>query len=89
MKLKKQTTTKELIGVYAKHYAKEPFVKVYENGQLPEIKHVTNTNFCDIGLRVNESKNLAVIVTAIDNLGKGAAKPYSFFCKIPVRRVEC
>ena len=73
VKLKKRMTTDELIGVYAKGYAKEPFVKVYENGRLPEIRHVINTNFCDIGLKVNESKNLAVIVTTIDNLGKGAA----------------
>ncbi len=73
VKLKKKMTTKELSGVYSKHYAKEPFVKVYENSYLPEIKHVSHTNFCDIGLRVNEAKNLAVIITAIDNLGKGAA----------------
>jgi len=46
---------------------------VYDAGRLPEIKNVVNTNFCDIGLKVNEEKNLAVIVTAIDNLGKGAA----------------
>ena len=66
-------TTEDLIAVFAKAYAKEPFIKVYPNGALPEIKHVVHTNFCDIGLRVHEQKNLAVIVTAIDNLGKGAA----------------
>ena len=71
--LKKKMTTSELIGVYEKFYTKEPFVKVYEAGKLPELKHVANTNFCDIGLRVHEEKNAAVIVTAIDNLGKGAA----------------
>ena len=73
VKPKKKTLTGDLIAVYSKHYAKEPFVKVCVNGLLPELKHVANTNFCDIGLRVNEKKNLAVIVTAIDNLDKGAA----------------
>ena len=73
VKLKKEMNTQALIAAYSKYYAKEPFVKVYENGALPELKHVVNTNFCDIGLRVNEEKNLAVIVTAIDNLMKGAA----------------
>ena len=73
VKLKKKMNTSELIAVYAKYYAKEPFVKVYPNGALPELKHVAHSNFCDIGLRVNEEKNLAVIVTAIDNLVKGAA----------------
>ncbi len=71
--MKKKMSTEELIAVYQKFYAGEPFVKVYPGGALPEIKHVAYTNFCDMGLKVNSEKNLAVIVTAIDNLGKGAA----------------
>ena len=71
--LKKKTDTEGLIKIYKKFYAREPFVKVYDAGRLPEIKSVVHTNFCDIGLKVNEEKNLAVIVTAIDNLHKGAA----------------
>lgn len=73
IRLQKKTSSEELLAHYTKFYAKEPFVKVYAQGRLPELKHVANTNFCDIGLRVNEDKGLAVIVTAIDNLGKGAA----------------
>ncbi len=71
--LTKKITTEELTQVYQKFYANEPFVKVYPDGRLPEIKHVAYTNFCDMGLKVNTEKNLAVIVVAIDNLGKGAA----------------
>lgn len=73
VKLAKKMNTESLLKIYKKFYAGEKFVKVYDAGLLPEIKNVVNTNFCDIGLRVNEEKNLAVIVTAIDNLGKGAA----------------
>lgn len=73
VRLKKPSNTAALTGEYQKFYAKEPFVKVRPGGALPELKHVVNTNFCDIGLRVNEEKSLAVIVTAIDNLDKGAA----------------
>lgn len=73
VKLAKKTTTLDLIEVYKKFYKNEPFVKVYEKGLLPELKHVANTNFCDVGLRVHEGKSLAVIVVAIDNLVKGAA----------------
>ena len=73
VKLAKKTNTQDLIEAYRKFYADEPFVKVYKGGALPELKNVQNTNFCDIGLRVNEAKHLAVIVVAIDNLDKGAA----------------
>ncbi len=73
VRLKKKMTTHDLIGIYQSRYAKEPFVKVYANGALPEIKNVVGTNFCDIGLKVHPEKSLAVIVTAIDNLDKGAA----------------
>lgn len=73
VKTKKKLDTEKLIALYRKYYSGEPFVKVYSGGRLPEVKSVVNTNFCDIGLRVLEEKNLAVIVTAIDNLSKGAA----------------
>jgi N-acetyl-gamma-glutamyl-phosphate reductase len=73
VRLKKKMDTAGLIARYQKHYAQEPFVNVYPDGALPELKHVTHTNFCDIGLRVESSKNAAVVVTAIDNLVKGAA----------------
>lgn len=72
-RLKKPADTASLVAVYQKFYLNEPFVKVFSDGVLPEIKNVAHTNFCDIGLRVNADKTLAVVVTAIDNLGKGAA----------------
>ena len=71
--LKKKTNTQDLLSHYVKFYKNEPFVKVYDRGRLPELKHVAHTNFCDIGLKVSEEKLLAVVVTAIDNLTKGAA----------------
>ena len=73
VRLKKTSTTEELGETYRKFYEAEPFVNVYPKGALPELKNVQRSNFCDLGLRVHGSKNLAVIVSAIDNLGKGAA----------------
>lgn len=73
VKLAEKMNTEKLLAMYKKFYEHEPFVKIYDAGRLPEIKHIVNTNFCDIGLKVNEEKNLAVIVTALDNLQKGAA----------------
>lgn len=54
-------------------YASAPFVRVRPGGQYPSLRDVQHTNFCDIGIGVQESTGRAVIITAIDNLVKGAA----------------
>lgn len=65
-------TTAEAIGdAFAAVYGAAPFVRM-RGTELPEIKHVVWTNFCDIGWKVDASGR-AVIVAAIDNLVKGAA----------------
>ena len=53
-------------------YADAPFVRL-TRGDLPEIKHVAHTNFCDIGWKVNPATRQLVLVVCIDNLVKGAA----------------
>ena len=42
-------------------------------GSLPELQHVTHTNFCDIGFALDPSGERLVVVSCLDNLGKGAA----------------
>lgn len=71
--LNKKCTTKELIDLYKDFYKDEFFVRVHDLGSLPETKYVKGSNFVDIGLVVDERLNRAVIVSAIDNLYKGAA----------------
>jgi N-acetyl-gamma-glutamyl-phosphate reductase len=53
-------------------YDDSPFVRL-TGRDLPEIKHVAHTNFCDIGWRVNAATGQLVLVACIDNLVKGAA----------------
>jgi len=53
-------------------YADSPFVRL-TGGDLPEIKHVAHTNFCDIGWKLNPETRQLVLVVCIDNLVKGAA----------------
>jgi N-acetyl-gamma-glutamyl-phosphate reductase len=53
-------------------YAASPFVRL-TGADLPEIKHVAHTNFCDIGWRVNHAGGQLVMAVCIDNLVKGAA----------------
>jgi N-acetyl-gamma-glutamyl-phosphate reductase len=53
-------------------YDQSPFVRLTA-GDLPEIKHVAHTNFCDIGWKINPATRQLVLVVCIDNLVKGAA----------------
>ncbi|MGI6151347.1 MAG: N-acetyl-gamma-glutamyl-phosphate reductase [Christensenellales bacterium] len=66
-------SAKELLDVYCAFYADEPFVTVLPEGSLPELKHVVGTNRVCIGLAVDERTNRVIVVSALDNLIKGAA----------------
>jgi N-acetyl-gamma-glutamyl-phosphate reductase len=63
----------DLIAIYEKRYAGEPFVRLYEPGHAPDLRGVARTNFCDIGVTLDAKTGRAVVVSAIDNLVKGAA----------------
>jgi len=62
----------ELLSLYRDAYRDEPFVRVLES-ELPQTKATLGSNFCDIAVRVDSERRLAVAVAAIDNLVKGAA----------------
>jgi len=63
----------ELLAIYEKRYAAEPFVRLYNPGHVPDLHGVARTNFCDIGVSVDPGTGRAVVISAIDNLVKGAA----------------
>ncbi len=63
----------EIEALYRKFYAGKPMVRISPAGQLPELQHVAHTNFCDIGFALDPSGERLVIVSCLDNLGKGAA----------------
>src|ERR1035437_510799 len=63
----------ELLAVYQKRYAAEPFIRLYEPGHTPNLHGVAHTNFCDIGVALYARTGRGVVVSAIDNLVKGAA----------------
>jgi N-acetyl-gamma-glutamyl-phosphate reductase len=66
-------TAEELLNIYTRRYEKEPFVRLYQPGTMPDIRGVERTNFCDIGVRLDAASGRAVVVSVIDNLVKGAA----------------
>ena len=66
-------TAEDLLAIYQQHYAAEKFVRLYQPGSLPDLAAVNRTNFCDIGFKFDPATGRAIIVSAIDNLVKGAA----------------
>ena len=63
----------DLLTIFQKFYREAPFVRVLAEGRLPETKHVLHSNFCDIGLVSDPRTGRVIVVTAIDNLVKGAS----------------
>jgi N-acetyl-gamma-glutamyl-phosphate reductase len=66
-------SAQELLDIYQHRYQQEPFVRLYAPGQFPDLHAVRYTNCCDIGVKLDPATGRAVVVAAIDNLGKGAA----------------
>ncbi|MBM3255034.1 MAG: N-acetyl-gamma-glutamyl-phosphate reductase [Candidatus Omnitrophica bacterium] len=62
---------KNLQEMYKKFYQREPFVRIKKEGEYPRLKDVVGTNFCDIGIA--DFGESVIIVSAIDNLLKGAS----------------
>lgn len=69
----KSVTTPELVKLYEEYYAGEPFVRVLPQGSLPSTAFVRGSNFCDIAPLVDVRTGRIIIVSAIDNLVKGAS----------------
>ena len=72
VRLVRGTTEAQVNAAFVEAYASAPFVRL-TGSDLPEIKHVAWSNFCDIGWKVDEANGRAVVISVIDNLVKGAA----------------
>jgi N-acetyl-gamma-glutamyl-phosphate reductase len=70
-KLREKKSEESILELYKQYYGENSFVRIYEKGKLPATKNVRFSNFCDIG--IGFQGDTLVSVTALDNLGKGAA----------------
>jgi N-acetyl-gamma-glutamyl-phosphate reductase len=73
VRLQRASSSEEFEVEYKKRYLNCPFVRVLGSSSLPELRAVIHTNYCDIAWRLTYGGRRAVIFSAIDNLGKGAA----------------
>ncbi len=60
-------------GCIAEFYAGKPFVRLCPHDGLPDTLHVRGTNYCDIGFRIDTRNRWLILISAIDNLVKGAS----------------
>jgi len=67
------SSTAEVLGVFKDFYADKPFVVVLDEGKQPSTKDVFGSNFCHIGVVVDQRTGRVIVTSAIDNMGKGAA----------------
>jgi len=63
----------ELNAIYSDFYENSPFIRVLKPPALPETRLVRGSNYCDLALKVDERTDRLIIISAIDNLVKGAA----------------
>lgn len=63
----------QLFELFLAFYQGCPFVRILPKGRFPETKAVLGSNFCDIGLAMDQRTGRLIVITAIDNLVKGAS----------------
>jgi N-acetyl-gamma-glutamyl-phosphate reductase len=67
----KEIDIKELTDIYTNFYENNPFIRLIKG--IPTLSGVRGSNFCDIGFEVEQGSDRIVIISAIDNLVKGAS----------------
>ncbi len=75
--LKRPLSERDVWKLFRESYAREPFIRLVNERhgihRLPEPKWICGTNFCDIGFQKDPNSNRLVVISALDNLMKGAA----------------
>jgi N-acetyl-gamma-glutamyl-phosphate reductase len=86
-KLTKSLTDADVNELYQNFYNEEPFVRLCETGAFPATQFVRGSNFCDIGFKTDNRTGRIVVLSAIDNLVKGAAgqavQNMNLMCNLP------
>ena len=90
---KQPVSEKELWQLYRRYYGKEPFIRIVKERdglyRYPEPKILAGSNYCDVGFEVDDRGERIVVISAIDNLMKGAAgqavQNLNLMCGFPER----
>lgn len=72
-KLKNKNSLENIYNLYKDFYNDSKFIRVLNIGNIVNLKNVKYSNYCDISIHIDERTNKLIIVSAIDNMVKGAA----------------
>lgn len=72
-KLKNKNSLENIYNLYKDFYKDSKFIRVLNIGNIANLKNVKYSNYCDISIHIDERTNKLIIVSAIDNMVKGAA----------------
>jgi N-acetyl-gamma-glutamyl-phosphate reductase len=73
MRPRSGTTEEDVRTAFEASFAKSRFIRILKPGEMPELRNVRATNFCEIAFVLDRRSQTLCVITAIDNLGKGAA----------------
>lgn len=73
VELRKSPGEERLSKIYRDFYRRDPFIRILPAGSFPQTKEVRGSNDCAIGFHYDSRVGRLVVITAIDNLVKGAA----------------
>ena len=84
----KGNATPELVdAAFERQYGKEFFIRLLGRNGYPSTKEVRGSNFCDIAWHIDERTHRVIVLSAIDNLVKGAAgqavQNFNIACGVP------
>ena len=71
--LARDASDEEIRALYQEMYGGAPFVRILDKGELPSTMYVRGTNYCDIGWRLEPRTGRIIVISAIDNLARGAS----------------
>jgi N-acetyl-gamma-glutamyl-phosphate reductase len=73
IRLARRAEQEEVEALFRDFYSQAPLVRVYTGGTLPEIAAIAHTPYADLGFALDAEGERLIVVSALDNLGKGAA----------------
>ncbi len=73
LRLQAGVTLEQVRQTYDNFYGTEPFVRLLPEGKIANLKHVKHSNLCEVSLHTDLRTGTLIVVSAIDNMVKGAA----------------